>query len=116
MTPEELRAAAAVRTWFEGLRAQSDVDPEADPDRLPILAAFCTRVGKTPDEIVAECLRPAGDGLKIRVKGRRFYAEAIAAFQSEAAGDAREQVRWGNTVRSFLIHNGVLLQAGLQLR
>jgi hypothetical protein len=116
MSPEELRAAATVRTWFEGLRAQSDVDPDADPDRLRILAAFCERVGKTPDEIIADCLRPAGDGLKIRVKGRRFYAEEIAAFQAVAAAEPREQVRWGNTVRSFLIHNGVLLQAGLQLR
>jgi hypothetical protein len=116
MTPADLRDTTAVRTWFEGLRAQSDVDPEADPDRLRILAAFCDRVGRTPDEIVADCLRPAGDGLKIRAKGRRAYAEAIAVFQAAVAGDAREQVRWGNTVRSFLIHNGVLLQAGLQLR
>jgi hypothetical protein len=32
------------------------------------------------------------------------------------AGDLRQQVQYGRVVRSFLIHNGVMLQAGWQYR
>jgi hypothetical protein len=111
-----LRAQPAVQTWYEGLRSQSDVDPDAEPDRLEILARFCDRVGRTPDEIIADCVRQTGDGARLRLKARRHYAEQIAAFQAVAPGDAREKARWGNTIRSFLIHNGIFLQAGAALR
>ena len=31
------------------------------------------------------------------------------------AADSRERARRGNIIRSFLIHNGILLQAGIQI-
>lgn len=110
-----LRASPSVRTWFAGLREQSGVDPEEDPERLRILAAFCREVGRSPDEIIRECLRTKGGQTRISSRGRRYYAERIAAFQASIPGDRREQARWGNTIRSFLIHNGILLQSGVQL-
>jgi hypothetical protein len=111
-----LRGQATVETWYQGLRAQSDVDPDAEADRLEILARFCERVERTPDEIIADCVRQTDDGARLRLKARRRYAEEIAAFQGTAPGDAREQARWANTIRSFLIHNGIFLQAAPLLR
>ena len=47
-------------------------------------------------------------------KGRRHYADLIVQFQSQVEGSRLRRAKWGNTVRSFLIHNGILLQAGVQ--
>jgi hypothetical protein len=41
-------------------------------------------------------------------------AERIVDFQAAGNADPRERARRGNTIRSFLIHNGILLQAGTQ--
>ena len=107
-----LRDQKTVRTWYEGLRTQSNVDPDATLDRLEILARFCQRVGQTPDEIVGDCVRETEQGARLRPKARRRYVEEIVEFQRTAPGDAREQARCANTIRSFLIHNGIFLQAG----
>ena len=40
----------------------------------------------------------------------------MALMDASVAGDLRQQVQYGRVVRSFLIHNGVLLQAGWQYR
>ncbi|HEU4759879.1 MAG TPA: hypothetical protein VFT91_07850 [Dehalococcoidia bacterium] len=109
-----LRDYAAVGTWLAGLRAQWGAEPEDMVERLGVLERFCRFVVKSPDEIIAECVREVEGGKRIRIKGRRFYSEKIAEFQAAVDGDAREQGRWGNTVRSFLIHNGIFIQAGLQ--
>jgi hypothetical protein len=99
-----------VQTWMAGVREQSGVSPENDAKRLRILVEFCTRLEKNPDQIIDECLRDVDGGRKIRVKGRRFYAEQIAAFEQEAEGSPGEKRQQANYIRSFLIHNGVLLQ------
>ena len=55
------------------------------------------------------------DGEKrIRTKGRRRYADLIVRFQSQVEGSRPKRAKWGHTIRSFLIHNGILLQAGMQ--
>ena len=41
-------------------------------------------------------------------------AERIADFQA-AGADVRDRPKRGNTIRSFLIHNGILLQSGIQI-
>ena len=46
----------------------------------------------------------------------QHYAAPIDAFQRQAAGDLRQQVQYGRVVRSFLIHNGIMLLAGWQYR
>lgn len=100
----------SVRTWLAGVREQSGVSPETDAARIQVLVEFCAHVNKHPDEIIAECLRDVDGGKKIRTKGRRFYAEKIAEFEHQAEGSPSEKRQKANYIRSFLIHNGVLLQ------
>lgn len=119
MTPLErpLEQYDSVKTWFQGLREQSGVDPGKDPARLRLLGEFCAFVDLDPDQIVTACLLvKEGRQTKISIKGRRGMAEKIAEFQSQPAdGDSAERARRGNTIRSFLIHNGILLQSGIQI-
>jgi hypothetical protein len=105
----------AVRTWFNGLREQSGVDPHDDPSRVAYLKEFCETLEMDPDQIVAACLlKKEGRETKISIKGRRSMAERIADFQA-AGAEPRERPKRGNTIRSFLIHNGILLQSGIQI-
>jgi len=102
------------RTWFEGLRQQWGEEPSDWEERLGALAAFCAFAEKDPDTMVSECLRQSASGTRISAKGRRFYSEKIAEWQASLPGDRAAQGRAGNAVRSFLIHNGIFLQAGIQ--
>lgn len=106
-----------VKVWLNGLREQSGVDPLSDPWRLKVLEEFCRFVDLNPDEVLRACLlEKPGRDTKISIKGRRLMAEKIADFQAAAEGlSARERGSRGNTIRSFLIHNGILLQSGTQL-
>ncbi len=109
-----LQEYESVKAWFNGLRDQSGVDPAADPSRLDYLKEFCQFAGLDPDEAVKACLLiKEGRDTKISIKGRRSMAERIAEFQEK--GEPRERARRGNTIRSFLIHNGILLQSGIQV-
>ena len=102
----------SVKTWFNGLRDQSGVDPTADPSRLQLLKEFCEFVALDPDAAVRACLLiKEGKDTKISIKGRRAMAEKIAEFQAKGESDRAKR---GNTIRSFLIHNGILLQSGIQ--
>lgn len=105
----------AVKTWFTGLREQSGVDPHDDTSRVAYLKEFCETLEMDPDQIVAACLlKKEGRETKISIKGRRSMAERIADFQA-AGAEPRERPKRGNTIRSFLIHNGILLQSGIQI-
>ncbi|MEX2481253.1 MAG: hypothetical protein WD928_10360 [Gammaproteobacteria bacterium] len=113
----ELLKYESVRSWLDGLREHWGGDPQTDdPDRLPLLAAFCRFAAVEPDTIIAECLRTnkAGDR-RISIKGRRKYAQLIDEFQAEGDGSRLQKAKRGNTIRSFLIHNGILLAAGAQM-
>jgi hypothetical protein len=77
---------------------------------------FCDYVTQTPDAIIAACVQETASGKTINTRGRRYYSMQIEAFQAQVDGDQRRQVHCGNIVRSFLIHNGVMLQAGWQYR
>jgi hypothetical protein len=112
--PKPIAEYETVRAWLEGLREQWGEEPEDWEERLAALAAFCAYVEREPDGVIAECVRESGDQRKISVKGRRFYNEKIAEWQDTLEGDRAEQARAGNAVRSFLIHNGIFLQSGLQ--
>lgn len=106
----------SVQTWFKGLREQSGVDPQADPSRLKLLEEFCNSAELDPDEVVKACLLiKEGKETKISIKGRRTMAEKIADFQNAGGTDSRERGKRGNIIRSFLIHNGILLQSGMQI-
>jgi hypothetical protein len=113
----QIEGYETVKVWLNGLREQSGVDPANDPSRLKLLEEFCRFVDLNPDEVLKACLlEKPGRDTKISIKGRRLMAEKIADFQAAAEGlSARERAGRGNTVRSFLIHNGILLQSGTQV-
>ena len=102
----------SVQTWRSGLREQWGDEPDMTA-RLGALERFCGLTAKDPDTMIADCTREVESGKRIRIKGRRFYAEQIAAFQATIPGDARAQARAANVIRSFFIHNGIFMQAGL---
>jgi hypothetical protein len=103
-------SSKSVHTWLTGVHEQSGVSPENDARRLHVLAEFCLFVGKDPDQIIDECLRDVDGGKKIRVKGRRFYVQKITEFEQQVEGTPSEKRQKANYIRSFLIHNGILLQ------
>jgi hypothetical protein len=81
---------------------------------LRILADFCERAGKSPDDLVSGCfLRKKATGdLFISAKARERMNDAIANFVAEKGWSGRDAVANGNVVRGFLIHNGILIQGG----
>jgi hypothetical protein len=103
-----------VQTWLQGLREQWGAEPDNVEARLDMLRHFCEFVERDPDGVIADCSREVEGGKRIRIKSRRLYSEKIAEFQSGASGDARAQARTGNLVRSFMIHNGIFMQAGVR--
>lgn len=116
--PLELRPLAeyaSVATWLDGLRRHWGGDPaNDDPERLPMLEAFCRYAGRDPDQVIKETTMIKNGERRIRVKGRQRYADLIDEWQASIEGSRIRKAKWGNTVRSFLIHNGVLLQSGVQ--
>ena len=106
---------ASVRAWIEGLRQHWGGDPAVDdPERLPMLEAFCRHAGRDPDQIVRETTMIKDGEKRIRIQGRNRYAALIDEWQATIEGSRIRKAKWGNTARSFLIHNGVLLQSGIQ--
>lgn len=103
---------ATVQQWARGLKEQWGDEPDMT-ERCQTLEAFVDLVGKDPDTIIAECTREVDSGKRIRIKARREYAARIAEFQEAAEGGPREQAKAANLVRSFFIHNGIFMQAGL---
>ncbi|MBE7518454.1 MAG: hypothetical protein HS107_04330 [Thermoflexaceae bacterium] len=83
----------------------SMIDQELSSSLL-ILERFCAFVGKDPDQIAGECLRPSkvGEGVMLRTKARREYIGLIADFERKEGSRAS-----GSAVRSFFIHNGVAM-------
>ncbi len=106
---------ASVQTWLDGLRQHWGGDPLTDdPERLPMLEAFCRHANRTPDQIIKETTMIKDGEKRIRIKGRERYSKLIDEWQATIEGSRIRRGKWGNAVRSFLIHNGVLLAAGMQ--
>lgn len=106
---------ASVQTWIEGLQKHWGGDPVSDdPDRLPALEAFCRYANVAPDQIINETTMIKDGEKRIRTKGRERYAALIDNWQATLEGSRARRGKLGNAVRSFLIHNGVLLAAGMQ--
>lgn len=116
--PVELRPLleyASVQAWMDGLRQHWGGDPATDdPERLPILEAFCRHMNRDPDQMIKETTMIKDGERRIRTKGRERYSAAIDEWQASVEGSRIRKAKWGNTVRSFLIHNGVLLASGMQ--
>jgi hypothetical protein len=103
---------ATVQQWVHGLREQWGDEPDM-AQRYEALQAFAGLTGKDPDTMIAECTREVEGGKRIRIKVRREYTQKIAEFQACIEGNARQQAKAANLVRSFFIHNGIFMQAGL---
>jgi len=103
-----------VAVWRAALAEQWGEEPADINSRFETLQRFCEFAEREPDAIIAECSREVEGGKRIRIKARREYSARIAEFEGLADGDARTQGRAGNVVRSFMIHNGVFIQAGVQ--
>jgi len=101
-----------VQQWTRGLREQWGEEPDM-AQRHEMLQRFAELVGKDPDVIIEECTQEVDSGKRIRVKARREYSEKIAEFQATVGGDPRQQSKAANYIRSFFIHNGIFMQAGL---
>jgi hypothetical protein len=105
---ESLAEQDTVGVWLRAYDAHWDVRQTGDETRakLEVLGRFCATCGKQPDEMVAWLFRPTEEGPRIRLKRRREVMALIDQFEAGNGGRAA-----GNTVRSFLIHNGVALSA-----
>jgi hypothetical protein len=115
-TADAFMQQTTVHTWLASLQRQTQLAPAAHQEHLHILAAFCAYVGQLPDAIIAAWFRDTSEGKTLHSRNRQHYAAQIDAFQRQVAGDLQRQVHYGRVVRSFLIHNGVMFQAGWQYR
>ena len=105
----DVRNAESTRRWLSsrqdlwGARSNSE-------SLLETLARFCAFAGKTPDEMIDDCLKPgkAGETLMLRTRARRQYMDLVEQF--EATNASRDD---GNVARSFLIHNGIAMNPGI---
>ena len=105
----------SVRAWLDGLRQHWGGDPATDdPERLPMLEMFCRHINRDPDQMIKENIMIKNGEKRIRSKGRERYVAMIDEWQAGVEGSRIRKTKHGNTVRSFLIHNGVLLQSGIQ--
>ncbi len=101
-----------VRQWVKGLAEQWGEEPDMSK-RYDALEKFAAFVGQDPDTLIAECTREVESGKRIRIKARREYSAKIVEFQAIVEGNPRQQSGAANLVRSFFIHNGIFMQAGL---
>jgi hypothetical protein len=106
----QLAGSPAVRRWFESAGYEADPADEQEA-RLALLAGFCAQQAKSPDELVAGCLRTTKVGdTAISAKGRNAMQAAIEDFVASTGRAGREAVVAGNLLRGFLIHNGIFIQ------
>ncbi len=112
----DMENSPAVQKWLESLRKRGE-EVRLDDERVKLVKGFCEYVGKTPDEVVNYCwLRNRKDGLRsISSKRRRETSEQIEEYVKESGHTAYKATVAANTIRSFLIHNGVFM-AGAAFR
>jgi len=100
-----------IQRWLAG--AGHDKQPDEVQRRyLDVLEGFLLHAGQDPDELVEFCF------LRKRMTGERFVStkrrievnEWIDEFVEARGWADKEAVVNANIVRSFLIHNGVLIQ------
>lgn len=109
-TRAELEEAASVRRWLESSGPSSASQAERAA-MLDLLAGLCAYTGKGPDVLVDECLRTTKTGDRaISAKGRRLAEESIEGYVAGKGLAGHQAVVAANTLRGFLIHNGIFMQ------
>ena len=105
-----------MQTWAQSLKQHWGGDPLAeDPAKLEHLQEFCASVGMDPDELVSYCfLRKRDTGARfLSVKRRQDLSAKLRACRDARESDSRTQKRvFAANALSFLIHNGVQMNAG----
>lgn len=111
MTSQDIESQASVKQWVAGSVLGQD-PAEVREQKLSILAGFCAKVEMAPDELAAFCiLRKKATGERfLSVKRREAINNWLDEFAVEQGWTGKEAVVNANVVRSFLIHNGVLIQ------
>jgi len=111
VTSEDIESQASVKQWVTGSVLAQD-PAEVREQKLGILADFCAKVGKSPDELVAFCiLRKKATGERfLSVKRREAVNNWLDEFVADQGWTGKQAVVNANVVRSFLIHNGVFIQ------
>lgn len=105
-----LAASPAIARWFASTGYDQEPADEQQ-NRLVLLVDFCRHVGRSPDDLVAGCLRTTKQGdTAISAKGRNAIQAAIDEFMAATGRTGQDAVVAGNTLRGFLIHNGVFIQ------
>ena len=107
----ELQERDSVKTWLDGVHAQSQATSLSDDERLDTLSHFLQFAQKDPDAIIKECLKDQGEHKKIKAKVRARYFDLIEKAEIELFGGGNAGRQKANMIRSFFIHNGVFLQA-----
>jgi hypothetical protein len=97
--PPLVRTDAAVAAYLATLIG---VDPDGVDAALETLAAFCYRLGETPDALVEGIF----DRVEYRYLRRVEYTEAILAFSAAGGGEWTQQKARGDVVRAFFHANG----------
>ena len=105
-----------VEVWAQSLKQQWGGDPMAEePAKLDHLREFCEFVGMDPDAVVAYCfLRKRETGEKfLSVKRRQDLTAKLRACRDARESESKTQRRvFAADALSFLIHNGVQMNAG----
>jgi hypothetical protein len=111
VTVAELSEAASVKQWFTSARLDSE-PPEELAERLELLGGFLAHVGKSADELVEYCfLKKKDTGERFSsVKRRGEVNDWIEEFVAARGWEGRDAVWNGNLLRSFMIHNGAVIQ------
>ena len=103
-------SAPTVGRWFTSARYDNDPDEEKQA-RYQLLADFCNHIEQSPDELVQSLIRTTKKGdLAISSKRRTAVDASINEFVEKAGYTGRDAVVNGNTLRSFLVHNGIFIQ------
>ncbi|MGQ0846814.1 MAG: hypothetical protein ACT4QF_22065 [Sporichthyaceae bacterium] len=111
MTAQDLASARTVKQWFASARLESE--PAEDlQTRLDLLGGFLAHVGKDADELVEYCfLRKKDTGERFSsVKRRGEVNDWIEQYVAAREWTGKDAVMNGNTLRSFMIHNGAVIQ------
>ncbi len=106
-----MQDSPAVRRWLESLRKRGGEEIGFGDERVKLLRGFCEYVGRTPDEVIDYCwLRNRKDGLRsISSRRRRETSEEIEEYIRQTGRTGYRATVAANTIRSFLIHNGVFM-------
>lgn len=112
-----MRDSPAVQKWLENLSERNDEEIDWQDARVELLKGFCEYVEMAPDDLVEYIwLKKRKDGLRsASAKRRQEISEKIEEYVEQSGQTGYDANTEANTLRSFLIHNGIFM-AGTAFR